>query len=118
MAERGWRVERHDDHFTQDTPDTELLARVAERGWVLVTQDRKIRTRGPERRILLDTGLATISIASTANLSSQQTIEVLQKAEPKLLPEIARLTSPFILALYKDGSFKELALSDADLPVE
>ena len=41
-------VERHSDHFPATTPDEEWLARVAERGWVAVTHDSRIRYKPNE----------------------------------------------------------------------
>jgi hypothetical protein len=105
-------VERHDDHFAQDTPDTALLAEVTRRGWIFVTQDRRIRSRSPERRILLDHGVSVVSIASTANLSADDTAATLRRAEKELLQLLPTLLPPFILALLKDGSIRQVALTD------
>jgi len=33
LADDGWSVEIHDDHFEQTTSDTDLLAKLGERGW-------------------------------------------------------------------------------------
>ena len=114
LAERGWNVERHDDHFAQDASDELVLRAVAERGWVFLTQDRKIRTRGPERRILLDYGVRTVSIASTANLSATTTIATLVAAERAIFAAVAVERPPFILAVYKNGSLRRLDLGEAD----
>jgi hypothetical protein len=68
LAADGWLIEKHDDHFGPRTPDKELFGEVAARGWVFVTQDKKIRSRAAERRALVEYGLRTFSVASTANL--------------------------------------------------
>ena len=39
----GVRVERHDDHFGQLTPDPEWIGEIGRRGWVAVTRDSRIR---------------------------------------------------------------------------
>lgn len=111
LAARGWNVERHDDHFAQDTPDEVILREIAARGWVFLTQDKKIRTRGPERRILLDHGVRTISIASTANLSASATIDTLTAAEDTIFEAVESETPPYILAVHKDGSVRRLDLT-------
>ena len=112
LADRGWNVERHDDHFGQDTADDVILREVALRGWVFLTQDKKIRTRGPERRILLDHGVRTISIASTANLSADATIETLLAAEEAIFATVESQAAPYILAVYKNGSVRRLDLTE------
>jgi hypothetical protein len=114
LAERGWAIERHDDHFGQDTPDDVILREIAARGWVFLTQDKKIRTRGPERRILLDHGVCTVSIASTANLSAAATIETLLAAEEAIYAAVAGEAAPYIVAVYKSGAVRRLDLSDAE----
>lgn len=112
LADRGWQVERHDDHFAQDTADDVILREIAARGWIFLTQDKKIRTRGPERRILLDHGVRTISVASTANLSATATIETLAAAEAAIFAAVETETAPYIVAVYKDGSVRRLDLTD------
>lgn len=49
LREAGWSVETHDDHFTQDTKDVDLLPEVGRRGWILLTQDARIRYHAAER---------------------------------------------------------------------
>jgi hypothetical protein len=106
----GWAVELHDDHFAQDTIDEDIFPVVAERGWVLITQDRRIRTRPAERLALIEYGLRTFSIASTANLSAVETITVLRAARAGIDEQLRQLWPPFVVAIYKDGSLAELGL--------
>lgn len=110
LTDRGWTIERHDDHFGQRTPDDEIFRTISARHWILLTQDKKIRTRGPERRILLDYGVRTVSIASTANLSAEATIKTLLSAEAAIFEAVVTEKPPFIVAVYKDGSIRRLDL--------
>lgn len=114
LATRGWNIERHDDHFAQNTSDDVILREIAARGWIFLTQDKKIRTRGPERRILLDHGVRTVSIASTANLSASATIDTLVQAEAAIFAAVETTTTPYIVAVYKDGTIRRLDLTDDD----
>jgi PIN like domain len=104
----GWRVELHDDHFEQDTVDEAIFPVLAERGWILVTQDKRIRRRPAERLALLRYGVRTFSIASTANPSAQATIQVLRAARPEIEKTLSVLPGPFVVAVYKDGSLAAL----------
>lgn len=110
LEEHGWSIERHDDHFGQKTTDQELFQAIATRGWIFLTQDKKIRRRAPERLDLLRFGLRTVSVASTANLSAADTAAALLAAEEELFAALAREPPPFIIAVYKDGSIKRLAV--------
>src|SRR5690606_10989483 len=38
----GFRLQRHDDHFTNTTGDDEWLARIGAEGWIAVTADKEL----------------------------------------------------------------------------
>jgi hypothetical protein len=48
----GIRYKRHREFFTGSTGDTEILKKVGERKWILVTFDKKQRTRHLERKLI------------------------------------------------------------------
>lgn len=48
----GIRYKRHREFFSPSTPDTELLKKVGQKNWILVTFDKKQRTRFLERRLI------------------------------------------------------------------
>jgi hypothetical protein len=106
----GWCVELHDDHFGETTADAVIFQTLRERGWVYVTQDRKIRSRGAERQALIDNRLRTFSIAATANLPAAATIEVLVRAEADMQAVLTDVAAPFLIAINKDSSLHRLAL--------
>lgn len=108
LEKEGWLVEKHDDHFSPDTPDEVLFRAVSDRDWIFITQDKRIRFRAAERRALLDYGLRTFSLVSTANLSAQDTIEVLRRAHEAMVQTVADVDGPFVVGIYKDGSLKAL----------
>lgn len=43
LKEAGVHVERHTDHFADDTKDEEWLSLIGKRGWYVLTHDRRIR---------------------------------------------------------------------------
>lgn len=47
------RFQRHRDHFRADAPDAELLKKVGKRRWILITADKKQRTRHIERQMII-----------------------------------------------------------------
>jgi hypothetical protein len=110
MSRRGWDVERHDDHFGQTTPDTEIMSGIASRGWVFITQDKRIRRRAPEREALIGAGLRTFAIISTANLSAVETGAVLVRAEAAIFEAIEAEEGPFLYGIVKDGSLHRFEL--------
>ena len=48
----GIRYKRHRDFFQPSTPDTELLRKVGQKRWILITFDKKQRTRFLERKLI------------------------------------------------------------------
>jgi predicted nuclease of predicted toxin-antitoxin system len=58
----GHEVHPHDDHFAQTTPDTEWLAEVGRRRWVVLTKDKNIRSNHLELRALLEAEVACVML--------------------------------------------------------
>jgi hypothetical protein len=52
LERAGIRHKRHRDFFPGSTPDTELLRKVGQKNWVLVTFDKKQRTRFLEKKLI------------------------------------------------------------------
>jgi hypothetical protein len=62
LRDGGIRVEMHGDHFPAVTPDDEWLAGVAERRWVVVTHDKRIRYKPNERDAVMRSKIALLVI--------------------------------------------------------
>ena len=62
-------VELHDDHFPPRTKDTEWLAEVSRRGWVVLSKDFNIASNALERITLFESG-ARAFLLSQQDLSS------------------------------------------------
>lgn len=97
----GLRVERHDDHFGQLTPDSEWIAEVGRRGWVALTRDARIRysplaletlmTSGA--RLFVIVGRLTTDEAAAVFLQQRKRIErVLRKESEAFVGKIRRDT--------------------------
>lgn len=53
LVEAGLIVEAHDDHFEQAAQDDEILELVADRGWVLLTADARMRYVPAEKQAVI-----------------------------------------------------------------
>jgi len=107
LRDLGWSLETHDDHFAQLTRDVDLLPAVAERGWVFVTQDARIRYRPAEAAALRAAGLRTF-VLITGNLTWEETVRVLERARVAMERLCAEHTGPFVCRVGKDGSLRLL----------
>lgn len=95
LEAEGLRVELHDDHFPQGTPDTVWLAAVGSRGWIVLTKDTRIRHRPGEKQTLLGARVRAFAFTS-GNLSGAQMSEAIVKALPKMMALLASHPRAFV----------------------
>ena len=84
-------------------PDAEWAKLVAEKGWVAVTRDRRIRYRAAEKQAVADARLALFVLVSRSNLSRSEIIEVVGNAAPRMIPFMQQYSPPFIAGIHRDG---------------
>ncbi len=80
---------------------------VAQRGWVFLTQDARIRYRAAEIAALRRAGLG-VFVLITANLSADGKVPILERARSTMERVAASEPRPFIWRVGKDGSVKPL----------
>lgn len=102
LEECGVRHERHSVHFRQGTPDAEWLPWIGQRGWSLLTTDKRIRYRKLERDAVRNSGIARFYF-STNNLSGREIAEALRKALPAMMRLSAQREPPFFTAVTRAG---------------
>jgi len=95
LQAEGLRVELHDDHFPQGTPDTVWLSEVGRRRWCVLTKDTRIRHRPSEKHALLAAAVRAFAFTS-GNLSGAQMAEAIVKALPKMMALLASHPNAFI----------------------
>ena len=99
LGSAGLTVERHRDHFAPDTPDEDWLAAVGERGWIVLTHDRRIRYKPNERDAVMRHGVALLVIVGAAPYPD------LARAFVATLPRIERFLArhepPFIAKVHR-----------------
>jgi PIN like domain len=78
LKEIGLNVERHDDHFEQNTLDVIWLEKCGEMNWVVISSDKAIKKNFLEKEALMKSSLASFFFTSAA-LTSEQQIEILKK---------------------------------------
>ena len=70
LKELGLNVEKHDDHFEQNTLDYVWLEKCGEMNWVVISSDKAIKKNFLEKQALIKSNLASFFFTS-ANLTSQ-----------------------------------------------
>lgn len=92
----------------QDVPlgtlDLDWMPIVAERGLIVVTRDRRIRTRPAELRAYLEHGIRSVWIGAKQDMGPQDQFELFIQHEHRLQREITkRGPGPWALAMSPSG---------------
>jgi len=103
----GGRVEVHDDHFKQDTPDTEWLAVVGERDWVVISKDENIR-RNPLERAAYEAAKVRGFFVTATGASGAEIGELLVRCLHGMVRRSAGRPGPFLFMISRGGVFKKL----------
>jgi hypothetical protein len=61
-----------EDEFSHDGPDEEWLAVTGLKGWLVITHDRKIRTRPGERRAIMEHGVGCFIMTYRQDLKREE----------------------------------------------
>jgi hypothetical protein len=102
LRAQGLRIEVHDDHFSPDASDPEWLTEVGERGWVVVTVDRRIRYRQLEW-LAFKAGMVRAFAFSSGNLRAEEMAGIFLKALPKIRRFLEEEQPPFLATITKSG---------------
>lgn len=86
------------------TPDLEWMPVVARRGLIVLTRDRRIRSRPGELRVYLELGVRSVWIGAKQDLGPHDQLELFLKHEKRLQREIIkRGTGPWAPAMNGSG---------------
>ena len=99
----GVAAEAHQDHFAQDAPDDEWLAAVSARGWIVLTNDKRIRFNQAERQALLTHGVGCFVFTSGSRTRWDQ-LRILGRAWDRIQEAIETTPRPFIYSVHADSS--------------
>lgn len=86
------------------TPDLDWMRLVAERDLIVITRDRRIRTRPAELNLYLEFGLRSVWIGAKQDLGPHDQLELFLRHEARLEREIVkRGPGPWALAMSAAG---------------
>jgi hypothetical protein len=103
LRQRGYRIELHDAHFAQDTPDPFWIRGVAERGWVILTCDRNVARKEPERSLFGTAPTHTFILYALSHVGREQRLPLVLAVLPKLAALVADKAPPGIYRVHRDG---------------
>jgi PIN like domain len=104
----GENVEHLRSSFPENTPDTIWIPEVARRGWILVTRDKRIRTRPLEIEALIRTGLPTFIFTQKNDPDMWGWVELIVKRWAEMKVFAASQRRPFIAGIPFKGKIERL----------
>ena len=104
LRQTGASVEIHDDHFRSDARDDAWLREVGQQGWIILTNDKRIRYRSNERAALMQAGGSAFVIVARGDISAHIVAEILVKALPAIHRFVARHAPPFIAKVTRSSA--------------
>lgn len=98
-----------EDEFPHDVPDQEWLARAGSEGWLVITHDKKVRTRPGERRAIMDHGVGCFILTYKQDLKKEEIVALISSNLEEMERRFEETQRPFIYTVSKNGEFKEYA---------
>ena len=102
LRAEGWKVELHDEHFAEDTPDDEWLVEVGAKGWVVLTKDKRIRKRAVEKQAVIEARVRIFTLPS-GEMTGQEMANVYLANRARIGRFLKNNKPPFIAVVYKDA---------------
>jgi len=102
LVAEGLAVEIHDDHFKRDEEDRVWLAAVAQKKWVVLTKDQRLRCRPLEIAALRTSG-ARVFVLVAGNLRGSDIASTFVAALPAIFRILNRDNGPFVARVTKSG---------------
>lgn len=102
LKEIDLNIEKHDDHFEQNTLDVVWLEECGNRDWVIISSDKAIKKNFLEKQALMKSNLTSFFF-TTANLISEQQFQIVEKAIKRIANVISSNKKPFIARLDKES---------------
>lgn len=97
------RYERHQSHFKRGTADEVWLPFVGERGWIVLTKDKRNRYNEWERSAVRRNAIREFYFGS-GNFSGAEMADALVRALPELR-KISRQLPPLVVSITRSARF-------------
>lgn len=109
LRPKGYRVELHGDHFAQDTQDPFWIRSVAHRHWVILTCDRNIARKEPERSLFGTAPTHTFILYALSHVQREKRVPLVLAVLPKLSAMVAAGAVHGIYRVHTDGGIEHVS---------
>lgn len=107
LQQNGILVEIHNNHFSPGVKDEDWLTTVGKKGWIIITKDRRIKYREPEK-LAVKKAKAGVFTLFGGDLKANEMATAIIKALPKIKRFISKHQPPFIAKITKGGAVSML----------
>ena len=107
LTEAGIAFVAHRDLFAHDAPDSEWLSAAADKGWLVVTRDERIRYRANELAAMQRARLH-VFVATQGGLTGAETGSILVRCHPAMLRQAEQVRPPAFFSLTRSGEVNRL----------
>jgi hypothetical protein len=102
LVQLGIQHQRHGQHFAPGTQDTVWLPVIGEKGWILLTKDKRIRFNDLEKEAVVAYRVREFYFTS-GNYSGAEMALMLVAALPEMIRLCGKQAPPFIASITKAG---------------
>jgi len=107
LRQHGYRVEIHDDHFSQTEKDVIWLRFVGQKKWIVLSKDPHIRKRALERKQLQRARVHAFFLGR-ADLKGAEMAEIFRRAIPKIIKMVTNAANPVVALIRRDATLDVL----------
>ncbi len=100
-------VEWLEPRFAHDTPDEHWLAEAGRQDWVVVTRDKRIRTRPRERQAINENGTGCFILAQRQVPTPWVALKIVVPTLDEMVQRFAETPRPFIFMLDSMPRFRQ-----------
>ena len=98
-----------EDEFEHDTKETVWLPEVGQLGWIVISRDKKIRTRPAERQALLEARVGCFILTQKQILTRWDYLKLLAATLDEMISLFASTRRPFIYGVGRTGQVRRIA---------
>jgi hypothetical protein len=89
--------------------DTRWLQEAGENGWLVITHDRKVRTRPGEREVIMRHGVGCFILTYRQYLKEQEVLDLILRTLEEMERRFEETPRPFTYTVSKNGEVREYA---------
>jgi predicted nuclease of predicted toxin-antitoxin system len=108
LTDAGIPFEAHHEHFRHDTPDSEWLAAAADRNWLVITRDKRIRYTANELAAVRKARLHLFVFTQGA-LSAEETGRIVVACYTAIIRASRSVAPPAFFSMARSGQLTRLA---------